>query len=348
VKIWREILQTQAIGVTDNFFELGGHSLMAVRLMSEIQKATGVDIPLTALFQGATIEHLAGIVRGTTTVPRTVVQQIQAGGDRPPFFAAVLAGTNALGYIPLSKHLGREQPFYTLQTPGPGPHRTKRPYSQQEYEQVASEYIRAMREIQPEGPYHIGGTCEGARIAFEMARILESQGQAVELLAVIDTWVIENTQNRTLWKIYYYVDRLQRWWQRPWRARTAMVRDVLRNRTRRWLDSNPAQSQSEWMTAYWPGDDFVPSTVQCRITVYKIPKQPFYYYGDPLLGWGSRTTSGVDTHIIPDGKHLLLLREPHVRNLAVAMARTLEQLRSKNGDLRQTEQQAGPEEVAAR
>jgi surfactin family lipopeptide synthetase A len=348
VEIWQEILQTNAIGVTDNFFELGGHSLMAVRLMSEIQKFTGVDIPLTALFQGATIEHLAGIIRGTTTVPRTVVQQIQAGGNRPPFFAAVLAGTNALGYIPLSKHLGKEQPFYTLQTPGPGPHRTKRPYSQQEYEQVASEYIRAMREIQPEGPYHIGGTCEGARIAFEMARILESQGQTVEMLAVIDTWVIENTQNRTLWKIYYYVDRLQRWWQRPWRARTVMVRDVLRNRTRRWLDSNAAQGPSEWMTAYWPGDDFVPSTVQCRITVYKIPKQPFYYYGDPLLGWGSRTTTGVETHVIPDGKHLLLLREPHVRNLAVAMAQTLEQLRSKNGDLRQAEKQAGPEEVAAR
>jgi amino acid adenylation domain-containing protein len=349
VKIWRDILKLETIGVTDDFFDLGGHSLMAVRLMDEIQKATEVEIPLTALFQGATIEHLAGIIRGTTIVPRTVVQQIQAGGNRPPFFAAVLAGMNALGYIPLSKHLGKEQPFYTLQTPGPGPHTTKRPYSQKEYEQVAGEYIAAMRTIQPEGPYHIGGTCEGARIAFEMTRILEAQGQAVNLLAIIDTWVIENTQNRTLWKIYYYCDRLQRWWQRPLKARTTMVREVLVNRTRRLVGSKDAPEPSEWIAAYWPGADFVPSRVQSRITVYKIPKQPFYYYGDPLLGWGSRTETGVETHIIPDGKHLLLLREPYVRNLAAAMAQTLDHLHSRNGASPHAEKQAGPaEEVTTR
>jgi hypothetical protein len=56
----------------------------------------------------------------------------------------------------------------------------------------------------------------------------------------------------------------------------------------------------------------------------------------------------VDTHVIPDGKHLLLLREPHVRNLAAAMAQTLEQLHPKNGNPRQAEKQAGPQEVAAR
>jgi amino acid adenylation domain-containing protein len=347
VKIWQEILKAESIGVTDNFFDLGGHSLMAVRLMEEIRKLIGVEIPLTALFQGATIEHLASIVRGTTTVPQTVVHQIQAGGNRPPFFAAVLAGMNALGYVPLAKHLGPEQPFYTLQTPGPGPHTRERPYSQQEYEQVAGEYIRAMRAIQPEGPYYIGGTCEGARIAFEMARILESQGQAVDLLAVIDTWVIENTQNRTLWKIYYYSDRLQRWWRRPWSARTSIARDVLLNRMRRWLGSKSAPRKSEWDNAYWPGDDFVPSQVQSRITVFKIPKQPFYYYGDPLLGWGSRTATGVDTHVIPNGKHLLLLREPYVRNLATALAQTLERRHSKTGGTPEAEKQTGTAEVAA-
>ena len=346
-KVWQEILQTGPMGITDNFFELGGHSLLAIRLLNEIKKFTGIEIPITELFQGATIEHLASIVRGTATVRRTVVQQIQAGGNQPPFFAAVLAGVNALGYIPLAKHLGPDQPFYTLQTPGPGPHDTKRPYSQKEYEQVAGEYISAMRTVQPEGPYHIGGTCEGARIAFEMARILEGQGQTVNLLAVIDTWVVENTQNKTLWKIYYYTDRLQRWWRRPWPARATMARQILSNRMRRLKSSQASPQQSEWITTYWPGDDFVPSQVQSKITVFKIPKQPFYYYGDPLLGWGSRTTSGVETHVIPDGKHLLLLREPYVRNLAAAMSQALERAHSKNGGSPHAENPAGPAEVAA-
>jgi amino acid adenylation domain-containing protein len=346
-KIWQEILQTGPMGVTDNFFELGGHSLMAVRLVTEIKQLTGVEIPLTELFQGATIEHLADIVRGTASILRAVANQVQAGGDRTPFFAAVLAGTNALGYVPLAKHLGPEQPFYTLQSPGPGPRAKGRPYTPREYEEVAGEYVRAMRGVQPEGPYYLGGTCEGARIAFEMTRVLESQGQNVNLLAVIDTWVIENTQNRVLWNISYYADRVRRWWRQPRQARAKMARNAVETRIKRWLGSKSAQRPTEWVNAYWPGDDFVPTQVQSRITVYKIPKQPFYYHADPLLGWGPRSASGVETHVIRHGKHQLLLREPHVRNLAAAMSLTLESIQSKNGTPLEPEKQAGAAEVAA-
>ena len=324
--IWQDILKIKKIGVTDNFFDLGGHSLMAVRLMNEITQLTGIAIPLTTLFQGATIEHLAGIIRGTTKIPLTVVNQIQPGGNRPPFFAAVLAGTNALGYVPLAKHLGREQPFYTLQTPGPGPRATKRPYSKQEYEQVAEEYVRAMRAVQPEGPYYIGGTCEGARIAFEMTRILEAQKQTVDLVAIIDTWVLENTQNQKLWKVYYYSVRLRQIWRQPVTAQAKAILKALRNRILWSMGAKSAPRKDEWGETYWPGEDFVPSKVSSRITVFKIPKQPFYYHSDKLLGWGSRTTSGVDLEIIPHGRHRLLLREPYVRELAVALSNVLERM----------------------
>ncbi len=345
-KIWQEILQCGPMGVTDNFFDLGGHSLMAVRLVSEIKKAMGIEIPLTELFQGATIEHLANLVRGTASVKRTVANQIQGGGDRAPFFAAVLAGINALGYVPLAKHLGTEQPFYTLQRPGPGPQATGRPYTRAEYEEVAGEYVHAMREIQPEGPYFVGGTCEGARIAFEMTRILESQRQKVSLLAVIDTWVLENTQNPTLWKIYYYSDRLRRWWRQPAKAKATMAQSLVRKRTKRLLDPAAVPLKSEWVDAYWPGDAFVPAKVRARVTVYKVPKQPFYYHDDPLLGWGARTISGVDTQVIPDGRHLLLLREPHVQNLAAAMGKTLKRLNVPKPRTHEANETAGSAEAA--
>jgi amino acid adenylation domain-containing protein len=330
LQVWKEILKTDSIGITDNFFDLGGHSLLAVRLMDEIRKITGAEIPLTALFQGATVEHLAGIIRGSTAFSQAVVQQIQAGGNRPPFFAAVLAGVNALGYVPLAKHMGPEQPFYTLQTPGPGPHATKRPYTAQEYEQVAKDYIRAMREIQPHGPYHIGGTCEGARIAFEMTRMLEAQGEEVALLAIIDTWVLENTQNRKLWKIYYYSARLRQFWSQSLKTKLETLARVVRNRIHWWLRSSPRKT--EWTEAYWPGEDFVPARVNTRITIFKIPKQPFYYNDDPLLGWGARTNSSVDIQVIPHGRHRLLLREPYVRELAAAMLKVNKQLEVRSNN----------------
>jgi amino acid adenylation domain-containing protein len=345
--IWQEILGVRQINVTDNFFDLGGHSLMAVRLINEIKKLAGVEIPLTALFQDATIERLANLVRGTANVSQAVVHQIQAGGDRPPFFAAVLAGLNSLGYVPLAKHLGPEQPFYTLQTPGPGPNSTGKPYTSHEYEAVAAEYVRAMRTIQPHGPYYIGGTCEGARIACEMTRLLESQGETVDLLAIIDTWVVENTQNRSLWKLYYYYDKMRRLSRQPWSSRMAAVQKAVRNRLKWWTGSKSAPRKSEWIQTYWPGESFVPAQVHSTITVFKIPKQPFYYRPDPLLGWGSRTTSGVTTELVPHGKHLLLLREPYVRELAAALSKTLRRLRPEFPKISHTTNESESADVTA-
>ena len=51
------------LGVRDNFFELGGHSLAAVRLFALIENRLGKRLPLASVFQGATVEHLATLLR---------------------------------------------------------------------------------------------------------------------------------------------------------------------------------------------------------------------------------------------------------------------------------------------
>jgi amino acid adenylation domain-containing protein/FkbH-like protein len=321
LKIWRQLLNREAIGVTDNFFDVGGHSLLAVRMMSEIRRTLGRELPLVTLFKGATVEYLARVLRGSESVDQTNAKQIQAGEERlPTFFAAVLPGVNALGYVRLAKRMGAEQPFFTLQAPGPGLRALKRPYTQQEYVQLAAQYIEAMRSVQPRGPYYLGGTCEGARIAFEMTRQLEAQGDSVSLLAVLDTWALENTQNRALWRVYYYSQRLKQFWTLPWDEKKITVQRVLRRRVNK-LAGSKAVMESEWMGTYWPGEEFVPAKVQARITVLRLPKQPFYYHRDPSLGWGQRTRSGVDLEIIPNGRHLLLLREPYVREVGEILAK---------------------------
>jgi len=337
LRIWQSVLRRDRISIDDNFFELGGHSLMAVQLMAEIKKETGKEIPLAALFQGATIEHLANLLRGEADVDKSILRPIQENGSLPPFFAAVLPGVNALGYLTLSKHIGTDQPFYMLQAPGPGPRVARRPYTPAEYEKVSSDYIKAMRTVQPEGPYYLGGMCEGARIAFEMARLLENQGQEVNLLAIIDTWVIENTQNQRLWKVYYYSVRLRQLWRQPWRAKIAMAKTAARNRLKWWLGSESAPPKSEWVHTYWPGDDFVPSRINSRIVIFKAPKQPFYYHKDELMGWGSRTQSGVGIEVIPYGRHRLMLREPHVGRLASALSKVLEYLHQSSPETAVTE-----------
>jgi amino acid adenylation domain-containing protein len=325
--IWERVLGTGSIGVTDNFFELGGHSLLAVRLLSEIKSATGKEIPLTALFQGATVEYLAKLMReGTASVPHATVTEIQRGGSRPTFFAVVVPGVNTLGYLALAKCLGTDQPFYMLQ--GPGPRVRQRPYTAREFESMAADYVRAMREVQPEGPYHIGGMCEGARIAFDMARSLESQGQKVALLAVFDTWVLENSQNRFLWRFYYYSQRLRAIRRLSPADRRSVLSKALRNATRRLLRPSGTTTGNDWPSVYWPGKDFVPPKFNGKITIFKIPKQPLYYVHDPLMGWGARTTVGVEVRLI-NSRHSFMLREPYVRDLAAELSECLERVRSQ-------------------
>jgi thioesterase domain-containing protein len=54
-------------------------------------------------------------------------------------------------------------------------------------EELAACYLRELRAMQPRGPYHLAGWSLGGLIALEMARVLLAEGDAVALLALIDS-----------------------------------------------------------------------------------------------------------------------------------------------------------------
>jgi non-ribosomal peptide synthetase component F len=57
--VFRDLLQQPQVGVLENFFDLGGHSIAAVRLMSKLRAASGLDLPLRNLFERPTAAGLA-------------------------------------------------------------------------------------------------------------------------------------------------------------------------------------------------------------------------------------------------------------------------------------------------
>jgi amino acid adenylation domain-containing protein len=56
---WRRVLQNEAIGFNDNFFDVGGSSLLLAALRNDLQNALERTIPVTWLFEHATIRSFA-------------------------------------------------------------------------------------------------------------------------------------------------------------------------------------------------------------------------------------------------------------------------------------------------
>ncbi|MCP4659753.1 MAG: non-ribosomal peptide synthetase, partial [bacterium] len=165
-RIWEELLGVARVGIRTRFFDLGGHSLLAVRLMARIRRELGRDLPLATLFQEGTIEHLAAILRreGDET-RRNALVAIRPEGSGRPFFCVHPVGGNVLCYSGLARHLGGDSPFYGLQVPDRGGE-----FFLTEIGEMAEHYVEAIREVQPEGPYRLGGWSMGGLVAFEMAR----------------------------------------------------------------------------------------------------------------------------------------------------------------------------------
>lgn len=186
IPIWEALLTARPIGIRDNFFDLGGDSLGAAQLIYRIEQTFGRKTPFADFYAEPTVEHLADMLRqpqvGATNQDASTLMKIQVGGARRPFFFMHGRWLSGGAYCwRISQALGTQQPFYALQ-----PVELSEARHFPTIEAVAARYVSLIRAIEPEGPYLLGGYCNGAVIAYEMARQLIAQGSQVDLLFLID------------------------------------------------------------------------------------------------------------------------------------------------------------------
>ncbi|NEQ77288.1 MAG: amino acid adenylation domain-containing protein [Okeania sp. SIO2C9] len=340
-QMWSEILGISPIGVGDNFFDLGGHSLLAVRLMAEIEKQFSKNLSLAALFQGATVEQLAILLRQkTNTHSWSPLVAIQPEGNYPPFFCMPGSGGNVVYFHQLARHLGNDQPFYALQPPSLDG--ISEPFGS--VEEVAAYYLKAIQSLQPSGPYFLGGHSFGVLVAFEMAQQLQQLGETVALLALFDLPAL----------LPGSVSKQLDWDDTQWLTNIAHVLEMLSGKnlnisyeTLKPLTSevqvNYLKQQMETVNLlpYNSGIERVRGIVQTiktdelafmsyvpqegyqgRITLFRsseVYQDELGMLGeiptDPTWGWNQFSTQPVEVHVVP-GNHTTMLSEPHVQVLA--------------------------------
>jgi thioesterase domain-containing protein len=299
-----------------------------------LNKEFGAALQVRVLFQAHTVSQLAGVVEKQSAGQGddwSMLIPIQPSGTRPPLFCVARPNVNALGYLFLSRELGSDQPVYGLQVQLPEDPDVD--FTDEQLRTTAAEYIRAMKKVQPQGPYNFVGLCQGAYIAFEMVRQLEAANEVASFLGILDTWPDENTRFRSLFVADLALKRLRKLDGRTIRRAIDKIRkrishpDVPNGHTITPVESAPSKKVT-MVQKYWPGVGFHPPICACAITVFKVRKQFWFRKKDETLGWGDRTRGGVTVKGIP-GDHETLLRQPHVRQLATLIAVDLDRASRK-------------------
>ncbi|MDD3894121.1 MAG: thioesterase domain-containing protein, partial [Syntrophomonadaceae bacterium] len=193
-KIFRTILPVKEISVTDTFFELGGDSLKTVLLFNHIRRVFGTQIPVTYILNNSSIEDLAGYIskkQNNENIYNFVVPFNKEGTKTPLFFVHAADGTPAV-CMNLAKDFDPDRPFYGFYF-NHNAVEWKHPIT---FEQIAAEYIKDIRTIQPEGPYVINGHCLGGILAYEIAQQLSQAGQQIALLGMFDTIISKIQKER--------------------------------------------------------------------------------------------------------------------------------------------------------
>ena len=349
VGIWANVLGLERVGVNDNFFELGGHSLLSPGIISQVKEIFHVEMPLRILFESPTVAELARRIEKQTRIESTAeswspLVAIQRDGPKPPFFGVHPGGGGVSCYRDLARHLGAEQPFYGLQAPevtndaaGDDPYRS--------LEEVAADYVRAVRAAQPSGPYLLGGWSAGGVIAFEMAQQLRRAGQEVALLALLDC------MPRSVGKVKVDDGALAFLFAREVAINSKkslpVSFDALRSLSHdeqlayllkqlKLANVLPREMELSWfrqiLRGVWARNEqlrqYEPQVYPGRITLFRGSEvDPEFIKAqnaldwreidarDPTNGWSRFSAEPVEVHEVP-GHHYTIVWEPHVRVLA--------------------------------
>jgi aspartate racemase len=334
-QLWEQVLGVRPIGVHDDFFELGGHSLLAVRLLALIEKHLGKRLPVAAIFQAPTVARLAHLLRQDGRALKwSCLVPIQTGGSRPPLFCVHPGGGSVLRYQRLARALGPDQPFYGLQEYG----REKGQVPHSSIEEMAAHYLEEARSLQPRGPYFLGGYSFGGIVAFEMACQLRAQGQAVALLALLDTYGPSFGRSVTLrYRGRRLLQRLRGGnllgiMPGLWRLGREQLVKAAYGCCRSLGRPFPPRLRSLGHFYFYRRitSDYRPRAYPGRITLLRgNPRDDELF--DPLLWWGDLAAEGVEVHEVA-GAHADIAVEPAITAVAQALRGCLERAQQLSGD----------------
>ena len=166
-------------------FNSGGTKLSSVDEISvKLCEETGFHIPGTALLHYTSLDVLQSHLKlktvlayaSTAQSPTVVIHPQKSTSDLPIFFVHGGIIGWPFPYIKLAQSLERYSVAIQRTTAAPT----------SSFEDMAAYYVKAVRSVQPHGPYTLIGVCFGAQLVYEMCRQLCSAGECVKLAVMVN------------------------------------------------------------------------------------------------------------------------------------------------------------------
>ncbi|MBV8846854.1 MAG: amino acid adenylation domain-containing protein [Bryobacterales bacterium] len=352
IDIWKRLFNFQNCSVTANFFELGGYSLLLVRLQAMIEKDFGQTVPLSFLFESATIEKIAGFLRDKCADKSGFFLPFNETGSGPTFFCVHSLVGDALKCRHLARFLDPAQRFYGIQIPP----KLRTPEFVSSVAAIARRYVAEILAFQPEGPYVLGGWSAGVPIALEMAQQLKEAGHEVALLVSIDSAMANTGAGSRRFSLGYcqkIIRNVPRWvaddlaqrfsWSRVVRGVIHKSRGIIKriavaggdkdeiakHRAEIFVSAGAfSESTNKFMKAlYITLGRYVPKPYTGPTVLYMARTEPLFGVRELDLKWKKIAT---DLEIVQvKGSHLTVLDESNVGLLAQDLNARLRQCRQR-------------------
>ncbi|MEB3980325.1 amino acid adenylation domain-containing protein [Mycobacterium sp. 663a-19] len=311
--LWAELLVMPVTDVEADFFDMGGHSLLAARLISEVERAFGVELSLAAFLDyGRTVAQLAELLDADGRVGS------DEAATRAPLHFIFSGLSSAMSLRHFTAQWGAAQPVHALVPEQPGGLFDR----SMTIEQHATQALSAIRSRQPDGPLALVGYSFGGLVAYEIARQAVDAGQQVEWLGVLDMPAPSMEKHlRAEMTLRWRLRRLRR---RPARERWAKYREV----ALRVLRGGPL----------WPENDFdyrgaAEIIFRYQQAGHEVPMHLFVSEVTAeaaeadLLGWDEFHKGPLTAHRIA-GDHTAALDPPEVQRVARMMLDSLRAARA--------------------
>lgn len=187
--LFAHLLGVESVGADDDFFALGGHSLLAMRLAADLRRELQQPVAVGQVMVASTVAALAAAL----SQPQSDRQAVKAGfsevlqlrgGRGNPLFCIHPASGFAWQFSLLPRYLPGSWPVLGIQSPRPhGAIATSR-----DMDSLCDHHLATLRQVQPQGPYHLMGYSLGGTVAQAMAVKLQAQGEEVAFLGLLDTY----------------------------------------------------------------------------------------------------------------------------------------------------------------